>query len=172
MRLNIKVVRNDIGKKPLFRPNVYERVLFQVQAKYMLMQRSRVRRGIDVLGAPFEPYSDEYRKLKTNAGRMTMGNKKAQGFWLRLTGQMFRSQKSTIAKYSRGARLLVAFEGMHGPTYISGGTVRQGSGRQVSNAFIAASNDRRRMFIGINDQELKTMAGLVKRALKRELTSG
>ena len=155
-------------------------------ASYMLDQRKNMRRGVDVNGAKFAKYSKRYLDLKTRAGRMSGPSgsvdniKGASSYWLRLTGQMMRSQKVRFKIAAKGGTATIAFEGMQAPAafsssgraskYATSGkdikraqrarddrrlVVNFTKGDMQSSAFIAWKNDRIRKFVGMNPKMMR-----------------
>jgi hypothetical protein len=144
-------------------------VLAKVMGWYMNKQRSNVRRGVDIHGRRFLPLSREYRDLKRRGGRL------ASGHWLRLSGDMFRSQKTIIKKRGRSMIATIEFAGTR-PQYQfkkrkrggKGGDMRlHRTGKKVSSALVAAANDRLRPFVGVSPKSLNAMTKLFARELDK-----
>jgi len=151
-----------------------KKALRQSGALYLQRQREQTRAGRDVSGKAFAPYSEEYAFSKQHAGRKTQPD-------LRLTGDMLRSQKVKVASVAKGGKMTVEFDGeRHGAYFAgSGDTFKKGerSGferltvqrthRTVSNAVLAASNDRLRPFIGTTRKGMGKIIAFFLGRLKR-----
>lgn len=156
------------------------KILPELAALYMELQRQRVARGQDLDGAAFKPYTPEYRMQKEQSGRMGVNA------WLRLTGEMLRSQ---IVKYEStpggGHRAIVEFDGMHAPvsftprarkfknkktgkTYTHTVKPRAG-GKMSSNAIIAAANDDTRPFVGLSREDADRIEEVCLRRIGEEV---
>jgi hypothetical protein len=159
-----------------------------VAAKYLLLQRQRIAAGKSVDGAPFLSYSPGYRNQKTEAGRM------GANFWLRLTGEMLRSQIVVPgALVGSAATVSVEFEGMHAPTeFIWRKKPKKGKGdrvytktvqarivsdrkkesQMIPNALLAAVNDELRPFVGVSSKELDKLEKTFANAILEAIVSG
>ncbi|MCK5806141.1 MAG: hypothetical protein KAI66_25135 [Lentisphaeria bacterium] len=144
-------------------------------ALYLQKQRGRIRAGQDVSGNAFVPYSEEYAFNKQHAGRKTQPD-------LRLTGDMLRSQKVKVSSIGQNSgQMLVEFDGeRHGAFFKgSGSTFKKGeregfekltvarTHRTVSNAVLAASNNRLRPFIGQTKKGMGRLLGFFLGELKK-----
>lgn len=133
--------------------------------KYLQLEVENLNRGRDVHGSPMKPYSPAYAARKALAGRM------GKSYWMRLSGDLLRSQVVKIVRDAAGLVAVIAFEGMHAPyrfrTRGKSKTVSAGAGTQTPNALIAAVNDMIRPFVGVNPKMLEQMVSVFKRALRR-----
>jgi len=157
-------------------PNIIDvkKALGQAGALYLQRQREQTRAGRDAGGRAFMPYSEEYAFNKQHAGRKTQPD-------LRLTGDMLRSQKVKVDNSVNGGRMVVEFDGeRHGAYFAgSGDTFKKGeragferltvarTHRTVSNAVLAASNDRLRPFIGTTSKGMGKIIAFFLGRLKR-----
>lgn len=145
-------------------------VLTSMVAWYYNKQRSLVRRGLDTHGKRFLPLSRRYRDLKRRAGRYTGGH------FLRLSGEMFRSQKHKIKRRGKKLEAVVEFAGTRSQyTFKSRGKGQKGKGdlnlsrkgKKVSSALVAAANDKIRPFVGVSPKSLSRMTRLFARKLDK-----
>jgi len=87
-----------------------KRAMQEASATYMENQRSLLRKGRDVSGASFREYTLDYWSKKKLAGRM------GENYWLRLTGQLLRSQRVKVKQGKKFVQATISFEGMHTPS--------------------------------------------------------
>jgi hypothetical protein len=144
-----------------------------VGGRYLQLQTENINRGVDMHGRPFKAYSPGYAELKARAGRL------GKNYWLRLTGQLLRSQVVKIVREAGALVAVIAFEGMHAaarfstprpgsrPAKAGGLTVNVTSREQTSNALLAAVNDMTRPFVGVSPQMLDKLVRTFKGALRR-----
>jgi hypothetical protein len=147
--------------------------LRDVAGRYLQLQTENINRGVDMHGRPFRAYSPGYAALKARAGRL------GKNYWLRLTGQLLRSQVVKIVREAGVLVAVIAFEGMHAASRFStpsrrklarsgGLTVNVTAREQTANALLAAVNDLTRPFVGVGPQMLdklvRTFVGALRRA--------
>lgn len=89
----------------------------------------RTRKGLDVDGAPFAPYTEKYAAFKKSKGR------KDNPVDLTFTGNMLASIQTKVEKTREGAT----------------GTIFFGSARE---AVKARGNQERRKFFGLSDEQV------------------
>jgi len=168
--LNFHVDTRALQKWALLKPGTKRKTLRKLAGHYMLLVRERVKKGLDVGGAPFRAYSPGYERRKRRAGRMK------ENYWLRLTGKMMRSQKAKYRKRGKNYQATISFEGTRPQAKFEGKgrgridqkqaktgaglTVNLAQGEMVSNAYIAAKNDDIRAFVGVNGNELEELRRL------------
>lgn len=166
MRIVVKLVRRKLPKK--IPRDVLRAVLEAVIAEYLRLQRKRIGAGVDQDGNPWPAYSAAYEDKKRRAGRRPY----SRGDWLRLSGEMLRSQQVTYNDLGEGGvEAVVEFVGTR-PAYTfkakaRRGKRRRGSGparlvvsatsRMISNAEVAARVEEKRPFIGASDDELRRL---------------
>lgn len=125
LNLNISLDVSQLIDWDLVPAKDVKKALRAATASYMLDQRKNIKAGRTVGGVPFVKYSHQYLDKKTRAGRMSGPSgsvdniKGASSYWLRLTGQMMRSQKARFKKFGKGYQATVAFEGMQAPAAFS-----------------------------------------------------
>jgi len=103
--LQIDFDTRELDQWEIFNERQKRSTLKVVAAHYMLLQRQRVNRGESLAGGQFKDYSPGYRDRKTRAGRM------GESFWMRLSGQMLRSQHVTIDRRGDTLQARVFFDG-------------------------------------------------------------
>ncbi len=128
-KLKIRVDTSEIDKADLL-PRAYrQRIMRKIASAYFLMIRKRTKKGEDVEGNTFKPYSTRYRNLKERAGRMK------SNYWLRLTGELFRSQKTKLEEGAKSTSIAVMFDGDHHQTrFRSQRTKSKGKGKDPKKA--------------------------------------
>jgi hypothetical protein len=152
-----------------------QRAIKAVAGHYLYLQGERLKKGIKVDGGTFPAYEEPYRTLKEKAGRLKAGKAGAESFWLRLSGQMLRSQKVGDPEPIDGCvadTILIAFEGTQAPMKFEERTkgryvVTQADGPAVSSALIAAGNNRKRPFVGNNPEERVELDEVFREALDK-----
>ncbi len=115
-------------------PQVRKQILKIMALKAMNIIWDRVKRGEDLSGARFKPYTDAYYKWKAKKGRAP----ETEGDWLTLSGQMLGSLTPLFV----GSDMwVVGFAGAR----VEG----------ASNALIAAVNHEKygRLFMGLTENE-------------------
>lgn len=106
-------------------------ILRRVGYVYMMIVRDRLAKGKESSGAAFAPYSKEYMQQKYRAGRLK------ENYWLRLTGEMLRSQNQTMSMTSGGEPMVtVGFTGTHPPQQfkLPAGVRSKRAGRKLAAA--------------------------------------
>lgn len=147
------------------------RTISRSMAFYMQIQRRRLRRGVDVHGRAFDAYDPAYRVNKDLAGRMV------KNFWLRLSGDMLRSQKSRTRQRGRVIESKAEFTGDHAryrfnkKTKGAGFTVTLSrvTGSKTPNALIAAANNRKRSFVGLSKPDFLKLIDRFHKELHKEV---
>lgn len=134
------------------------RALKNLGGYYMLLQRQNIANGIQPDGTPLKQYSQKYLINRIRAGRTSYG-------FLRLTGDMLKSQRVKVTRTTDSIDLEVEFAGSRlGDVFKKksktkkrkeAGTnaplVVSRSGDEIKNEDLAAWNDETRPFVGVSD---------------------
>ncbi len=147
------------------------RVIRRSMAWYMQNQRKRIKRGVDVHGQAFEAYDPAYRVNKDLAGRMV------KNYWLRLSGDMLRSQKSRTRQRGRVIEGRAEFSGSHAQYRFNKKkkgagftvTLSRVTGKKTPNALIAAANNRKRSFVGLSKADFLRLINFFHKTLHKEV---
>ncbi len=186
MRIDVSLDLSQLVDWDLVPAKDIKEALKAATASYMLDQRKNIKAGRTVNGAPFVKYSKKYLDKKTRAGRMSGPSgsvdniKGSSSYWLRLTGQMMRSQKIHYKRFGKGYQATVAFEGMQAPAAFmaSGGKKNRAKGKgrlvvnftpgdMISSSFLAWENNKYRPFIGMNQKMLNNAYRAFRSIIKR-----
>ena len=81
-----------------------KKALVKVGGFYLMLQRQNIENGVTPDGAQFEQYKPAYLVQRMRAERGSYG-------WLRLTGDMLKSQRVKVTTGGPSVNLLVEFEG-------------------------------------------------------------
>lgn len=103
--LNFEVDASSLDNWDIIPAEAKERALRKAAGHYMLLQRERIAKGVDVHGQPFRPYSRSYKDRKDRAGRT------GKNEFLRLSGKMLRSQRIDIVMQGNELVAVISFEG-------------------------------------------------------------
>jgi len=152
-----------------------DRALVAVAAKYLEIQEDRIESGVDLDGVPFEPYSKRYFEQKARAGQL---------HWLRVTGEMLRSQEAHVNHYGSTTMLTVTFGGVHPAVQFQvrarkfknkkTGTIYDLTAKKLeeglkTNAQVAGEVNAVRPFVGVNQEEADELEQTFRRVLREEM---